>query len=69
MDKPKSLKWALAHGYRIVCISGTDNLYCVLDVWTRNPPDGYIKETTFLQRSSWVEKKFPEEFYEASLPM
>jgi hypothetical protein len=68
MEKPKSLSWSLKHGYQIVCISGTDNYYCVIDVWTRNAPDGYLKECTFLQRSSWVAKMFPEYFYEFSLP-
>jgi len=68
MENPKSLKWALANGYQIANIIGTDNVYCEVVVVNNNPPTDYRKVFSFLMKSTWMKQRFTDLYNEISLP-
>lgn len=68
MEKPKSLKWALSHGYEITGIQGTDNVYCDVVLFNPDPPAGYFKAWTLLMASSYMKRCYTALYDEISLP-
>jgi hypothetical protein len=68
MEKPKSLKWSLAHGYAIAGINGTDNKFCEVSVNNVDAPAGYYWRASFLIDTKWMASHYPEIYHRISLP-
>jgi hypothetical protein len=66
MENPRSLKWALGIGYKIIDIHGTNRMYCTVGVYAYIPPLDHPRLFEFLMSTSYMARHYKALFNEIS---